>query len=68
MDVAVPLTATTEGHKYILTFQDELSKYTIAVPTLQQDAETIDSFCWRNCTQIWHSASYLNRPKLIFSY
>jgi hypothetical protein len=41
MDIAGALTVTTEGHKYILTFQDELSKYTIAVPISQQDAETI---------------------------
>ena len=40
MDIVGPLTVTT-GHKYILTFQDELSKYTIAVSILQQDAETI---------------------------
>ena len=41
MDIVGPLTVTTEGHKYIQTFQDELSKYTLAVPILQQDAETI---------------------------
>ena len=41
MDIICPLTVTTEGHKYILTFQDELAKYTITVPILQQDAETI---------------------------
>jgi hypothetical protein len=41
MDIVGPLTVTTKGHKYILTFQDELSKYTIAVPISQQDANTI---------------------------
>lgn len=41
MDIVGPLTVTSEGHKYILTFQDELSKYTITVPISQQDAETI---------------------------
>jgi len=41
MDIVGPLTVTTEGHKYMFTFQDELSKYTIAVPISQQDAETI---------------------------
>ena len=41
MDIVVPLTVTTECHKYILTFQDELSKYTVAVPILRHDAETI---------------------------
>jgi len=41
MYIVGPLRVTTEGHKYILTFQDELSKYIIAVSILQQDAETI---------------------------
>ena len=41
MDIVGPLTVTC--HKYILTFQDELSKYTIVVLILQQDAETIAS-------------------------
>jgi hypothetical protein len=41
MDIVGPLAVTTQDHKYILTFQDELSKYTIAVPISQQDAETI---------------------------
>ena len=43
MDIVGSLTVTTEGHKYILTFQDELlvSKCIIAVPILQQDAEII---------------------------
>ena len=40
MDIVGPLTVTT-GHKYILTFQDELSKYTIAIPIPKQDAKTI---------------------------
>jgi transposase InsO family protein len=41
MDIVGPLTITTEGHNYILTFHDELSKYTIAVPISQQVADTI---------------------------
>jgi len=38
------LTATTltmKGNKYILTFQDGLSKYIIGVPVHQQDKETV---------------------------
>lgn len=30
-----------DGHRYVLTFQDELSKFTLAVPIGQQDAMTI---------------------------
>ena len=40
MDIVGPLTQTCEGNKYLLTFQDELSKYTLAVPIPQQDAST----------------------------
>jgi hypothetical protein len=41
LDVVGPLTETEAGNKYILTFQDDLSKYLVAVPVPQQDAETI---------------------------
>jgi hypothetical protein len=30
-----------DGNRYVLMFRDELSKYTIAVPIPQQDAETV---------------------------
>jgi hypothetical protein len=32
LDIVGPLTETTMGNKYILTFQDDLSKYLVAVP------------------------------------
>ena len=41
MDIFGPLTQTCEGNRYLLTFQDELSKYTLAVPIPQQDASTV---------------------------
>jgi len=41
MDIVGPLTQTFEGNIYLLTFQDELSKYTMAVPIPRQDASTI---------------------------
>jgi hypothetical protein len=40
-DVVGPLTHTMEGNRYLLTFQDELSKYTVAVPIPQKDSETV---------------------------
>jgi hypothetical protein len=43
MDVVGPLPVTTQGHKYILTFQDDLSKYVVAVPIERQDADTVAS-------------------------
>jgi hypothetical protein len=36
-----PLTCDTRSHKYIITFKDDLSKYVVAVPLGQQDAETV---------------------------
>jgi len=41
MDIVGPLTQTNEGYKYLLTFRDELSKYTMPVPIQQQDAMTV---------------------------
>jgi hypothetical protein len=35
------LPETTSRNKYILTFHDDLSKFLVAVPVSQQDAETI---------------------------
>jgi hypothetical protein len=32
LDIVEPLTQTMEGNKYVLTFRDELSKYTLAIP------------------------------------
>jgi transposase InsO family protein len=41
LDIVGPLTETQVGNKYILTFQDELSKFLFAIPTPRQDAETV---------------------------
>jgi len=41
LDAVGPITVTLEGNKYILTFQDVLSKYVVAVPIGKQDAETV---------------------------
>ena len=41
LDIVGPLTESTSGNKYILTFQDDLSKYLAAIPIPQQDAETV---------------------------
>lgn len=40
-DIVGRMPETLRGNKYILTFQDDLSKYVIPVPIRQQDAETI---------------------------
>ena len=41
MDILGPLTQTFEGNKYLLTFQHELSKFTVAVPISKEGALTI---------------------------
>jgi len=41
LDIVGPLNQTTDGHKYVLTFQDELSKFILAIPIVQQDAMTV---------------------------
>jgi transposase InsO family protein len=41
LDVVGPLPVTLESNKYILTLQDDLSKYLVAVPIGKQDAETV---------------------------
>jgi hypothetical protein len=40
-DVVGPFPVTMEGNKYILTFQDDLSKYVVAVPIEKQDTENV---------------------------
>jgi len=36
-----PLTITTKGNKYVLTFQDNLTKFSKAIPLANQEAVTI---------------------------
>ena len=36
LDIVGPLSQTVDGHRYVLTFQDELSKFTLGVPIGQQ--------------------------------
>jgi len=40
LDIVGPLPPSAMGNRYILTFQDDLSKYVVATPIRQQDAET----------------------------
>ena len=41
LDIVGPMTETVSGNKYVLTFQDDLSKFLVAIPIPQQDAETV---------------------------
>jgi hypothetical protein len=41
LDILGPLPPSATGNEYILTFQDDLSKYVVAAPISQQAAETV---------------------------
>jgi len=41
LDIVGPLPPSAAGNRYILTFQDDLSKYVVATPISKQDAETV---------------------------
>jgi hypothetical protein len=41
LDIVGPLPETEKGNKYILTFQDDLSKLVTTIPIPQPDAKTI---------------------------
>jgi len=41
LDIVGLLTVTTNGHKYILTFQDNLTKFNKAIPFVNQEAATV---------------------------
>jgi len=42
LDIVGPLTITTQGNKYLLTFQDNLTKFSKAIPIPNQEANTIN--------------------------
>lgn len=41
LDIVGPLTVTNNGNKYVLTFQDNLTKFSKAVPLPNQEAATV---------------------------
>jgi len=41
LDIVGPLTITNNGNKYLLTFQDNLTKFSKAIPIANQEANTI---------------------------
>jgi len=41
LDIVGPLTVTTSGNKYLLTFQDDLTKFSKAIPIPNQEATTV---------------------------
>ena len=41
LEIVVPIPPSTAGNRYILTFQDDVSKYVVATSTNQQEADTV---------------------------
>jgi hypothetical protein len=41
IDIVGPTTETVKGNRYILTFQDDLTKFVVAEPIQAQDADTV---------------------------
>ena len=41
LNIVGPMTETMSGNKYVLTCQDDLSTFLVAIPIPQQDAETV---------------------------
>jgi len=41
LDIVGPLTVTTNGNKYVLIFQDSLTKFSKAIPLVNQETATI---------------------------
>jgi hypothetical protein len=64
LDIVGPLSQTLDGNKYVLTFQDELSKYTLAMP-IKQDSSTIArAFVEEVSLKVWNSPDCINWPVL----
>lgn len=61
IDTAGSLPSTLEGNKYILTIQDNLTKYCIAVPIPDTQAETIADALARHVMR--HAPYFLTEPQ-----
>jgi len=48
LDIVGPTTVTIKGNRYILTFQDDLTKFVVAEPIPTQEAETVARVFVRN--------------------
>jgi len=46
---------TEEGHKYVLTCQDNLSKYLLAIPMMTQTAEEVSLIL---CVMLYYNVAY----------
>jgi hypothetical protein len=67
LDIVGPLPETQKRNKYILTPQDELSKFLVAIPIPRQDAETVaQEFVTRGCFEARNAQTNFDRPRIKF--
>lgn len=65
MDIVEPLPRIKGGNEYILTIQDELSKFCLAIPLADQTAATIaDRLCTSRYFRIPQGRTHGSRQKL----
>jgi hypothetical protein len=61
VDIVGPLSPSDEGNRYILTVQDDLSKYLIPVPLKEQTAEEVAKAFVENVVLIY------GQPQVVLS-
>jgi hypothetical protein len=61
LNIVGPLERTSKKNKYILSCQDNLNKYLIAVPLQSQTAEEIAEKLIKFIINIWNTLNYFNR-------
>ena len=56
LDIVGPLPLTEDVHKYVLTCQDNLSKYLLVIPMMTQTAEEVElnSMRYVDCNMAYH--------------
>jgi hypothetical protein len=65
LDIVRPLPMTEEGHKYVLTWQDNLSKYLLAIAMMTQTPEEValNFMLCTYCIAIWHTMFNSDRSR-----
>ena len=55
LDIVGPLTTTNKGHSYILTMQDDLTKFSAAFPLVTHDANSVAKTFVEKFCKTWHT-------------
>jgi hypothetical protein len=60
LDIVGPNGATNKGKRYILIFQDDLTKFVAAIPIPTQDSGA--RVCTKRGIKVWNPPSNFDRP------